>query len=350
MTNDPRLPRDPFTAADHAVYNSFQVLDHFIGRPLTVKLLGGLRYKAFKRAAAKLEAAGEGRLIDIEYRTDLGLKEFNEHYVRRDIPVVFKGAALKWGSVKRWDFDFFSTHYGSDAVPLFDGDNPEAGIEYTPLSEVINRIKAGDKKAYFRFYNVLWRHPELRADFDHEWLQQHSHRNRYFESFQAFIGGAGSVTHIHNAHIANLFVQVHGVKEWVLYPNYYVPFIDPPSTLNGIYRNAPIRHGSFPFSPFSPNYEGYPYWKYLNGYRVRLEPGDVLYNPPFVWHTVRNESHSIGIGYRWINAWHSLRCSPTYYLLDVMAYRPNYFKSLAMVRRDANDQFVHRLKMLEKHR
>ena len=40
--------------------------------------------------------------------------------------------------------------------------------------------------------------------------------------------------------------------------------------------NTPTRAGGRPFSPFDPDYEGYPYYKYLDGYRVVLEPEDTF--------------------------------------------------------------------------
>jgi len=352
MTHDPQLPPMPFSSFQRVGYDFFQALDHFISRPLTIRLFGGLRYRLFLNTVRSLENKGEGRIVPVQYRTDLGRKEFFDHYVKQGIPVVFKGAAKDWNCVKQWDLDYLKQLHGEDEVPLLtaDGNDPEGGIEFTTLGKVIDRIRAGDHRAYFRFYNMLTRHPEHLSDFDLKWLKDHSHRTRYLESFQAFIGGEGSRTELHNSHIANLFVQIHGVKEWVLYPHYQVPFLDPPSTLNGIYRNTPARAGGRQFSPFAPDYEGYPYYRYLDGYRVVLEPGDVLYNPPYMWHTVLNRTDSIGIGFRWANAWHSLRSSPVYYLLDLMAFRPNYFKSIAMVRRDANEQFVHRMGMMKRNR
>lgn len=344
LPNDPRLPLHCFSLSERLTYNFFQVLDHFVGRPAVVKTLGKARLAAFNRIAKSLEAKGEGRIIDVEYRTDLSTEEFKNYYVKRGIPVVMRGAAANWPCVEKWDLNYLAATHGSDEVPLINVSNPTAGVEYTTLATLIARLQQGDKHSYFRYYNLIGRHPEHLSDFDLGWLKRYSHRNKYFESFQAFIGGRETRTELHNAHISNLFVQVHGVKEWVLYPNYFVPFLDPPSTFNGIYRNTPVRAGGMPFSPFAPDFEGYPYYKYLDGYSVVIEPGDVFYNPPFMWHTVFNRTETIGIGYRWINAANAFLTSPTYYLLDLLAYRPNYFTSLRITQKDANEQFVRRLK------
>lgn len=348
MTKDPRLPAIPFSFFQRLTYNFFQVLDHFFGRALVIKLLGKLRLKAFLNIEKTLKKKGKGKIIDVEYRTDLTEEEFKNFYVKNGIPVVFKGAAKNWNCVKTWDLNYLKETHGDDLIPLISVVDPFKEIEYISLKELINRLQNGDKGAYFRYYNLITKHPEHLADFDLNWLKAHSHENKYFETFQAFIGGADTRTELHNAHISNLFVQVSGVKEWILYPNYFVPFLDPPSTMNGIYRNTPSRANGKPFSPFDPDFEGYPLYEYLDGYKVVLEPGDVFYNPPFMWHTVYNRSETIGIGYRWINFKNAFKSSPTYYLLDLLSFKPNYLKSIRMTKKDANEQFIHRKKMMEK--
>ena len=352
MNKDPRLPLTVFSWRQRSSYNFFQVLDHFLGRKLVIKLFGKLRLRSFNKIAKTLEQKGPGKIIDIEYKTNLDLEDFKENYLNKGIPVVFKGLAKEWNCVKEWDLNYLKEKHGSDEVPIIDVKDPLKEIEYTSLADLINRLQSGDKGSYFRYYNLISKHPEHLKDFDLNWFKKFSHSRKYFESFQAFIGGADTRTELHNAHISNLFVQVSGVKEWILYPNYYVPFIDPPSTLNGIYRNPPARNNGMPFSPFEPDFEAYPFYKYLDGYKVVLEPGDVLYNPPFMWHTVYNHTETIGIGYRWINFANAFKNSPVYFTLDLLSYQPNYLKALKMTKKDANEQFIHRknkyLKSLKK--
>lgn len=347
--NDPRLPLNCFSWRQRATYNFFQILDHFLGRPIVVKLLGGIRYRAFKSISKALIKKGKGQLISIEYRENLSEKEFKEYYLKRGIPVVLKGAARNWESVKKWDLNHIRELHGEDEVPIIHATDSTKDIEMSSLKELIGRLQAGDKTPYFRYYNLMTKHPEHLKEIDLDWIKGYVHEKRYFESFQAFLGGLDTRTELHNAHISNFFVQIHGVKEWILYPNYFVPFIDPPSTFNGIYRTTPIRSGGKPFNPFKPDYKGYPFFKYLDGYKVRLEPGDVLYNPPHMWHAVYNRTETIGLGYRWVNFRDAFTTSPVYYLLDLLAYRPNYFKALKMTRKDANEQFLHRMKMMKKH-
>ncbi|MBI1185455.1 cupin domain-containing protein [bacterium] len=346
--NDPRLPLNAFSWRQRSTYNFFQVLDHFLGRGTVIRFFGRIRYRAFKDIAKTLEKKGPGKIIDVEYREHLTESEFKNYYLKRGIPVVLKGAAKNWPCVGKWDLSYLKDVHGDDEVPVIHVVDHSKGIEKTSLRELINRLQGGDKTPYFRYYNLMARHPEHLDEIDLSFIKKYVHKSRYFESFQAFLGGPDTRTELHNAHISNFFVQIHGVKEWILYPNYFVPFIDPPSTLNGIYRTTPNRVDGKPFNPFNPDYEGYPYYQYVDGYRVVLEPGDIFYNPPFMWHTVRNRTETIGLGYRWVNFFNTIKTSPVYYLLDVLSYRPNYFKALKMTRKDANEQFLHRVKMMEK--
>ena len=348
MNTTPQFPKTPFNFWQRAGYNFFQILDHFISRPVTIKLFGKIRYRVFLSLVKSLKKTGESKVFEVERRTDLSLEEFKNHYVKKGIPVIFDGLAKDWKCVQEWSPEYFKEKYGKDEVPLIDSVEFDKGVEYISLAELIDEIDKGNNKLYFRFYNLLFRYPKHLKDFDLSWLRKHRHKKTYFESFQVFIGGKNSTTGIHNAHISNLFVQAYGEKEWYLYPNHLIPFIDPLPTLNGIYRNAAARSKGVAFNPFDPDYEGYPYFKYLDCYHLTLQPGDVFYNPPYMWHTVKNNTKSIGVGFRWVNFFHSFKASPVYYMLDLMAYRPNYFKSIRMVQKNANDQFIHRFAKMKK--
>ncbi len=350
MNKDPRLPINTFSFTQRATYNFFQVLDHFLSRPVTGKLLGKARYKAFEGVKKVMESKTDAKVIPVERRTDLSIEEFKNYYVKNGIPVVFEGAAKDWECCKTWTPEFFKAQYGNDEVPLIDAIYLDQGVKYVKLGEIIDEVLKGNS-SYLRFYNMLSRHPERYNDFDREWLRKLRHKDAYVEFTQIFIGGENSNTGMHNSHADNLFVQVHGEKEWILHPNHYVPIIDPPSTTGGTYRITPKR-GKYgqPFDPFTPDYESYPLFKNADSYHVILKPGDVFYNPPYMWHTVRNNTESIGLGFRWVSASSAFRSSPLYYLLDLCAYRPSYFKAFKWYKDDSNAEFLYAEKMMRKHK
>lgn len=279
---------------------------------------------------------GEGRLMPIERRKDLSIKEFKEHYVKKGIPVVMEGAAKDWPCVQKWSLEYFKELHGDDEIFLVDA-NPDKDYERITLADVIDNIRSGGKK-YFRFYPFLVRHPEHIKDFDYQWFKDRKTKSMFADAFQVFMGGEGTFSDLHNANPPNLFVQVYGEKKWILYSHYYTPIIDP-KPVNNIYREAPgKRKDGAPFNPFKGDYNApYELYKYIDGYEVHLKPGDILWNPPFYWHVVHNATDSIGVGYRWFDFAYSWKISPLYMTLDFFARRPPLWVSYKHFKKDINE-------------
>ncbi len=71
-------------------------------------------------------------------------------------------------------------------------------------------------------------------------------------------------------------------------------------------------------------------------WEAKLQPGDVLWNPPYVWHAVKNITDAIGVGYRWLTPSYSFKQAPLYATLDLFARNPNIFKSIKLFNEDFN--------------
>lgn len=325
-------------------FGVYQFCDHFFGR----KRLFKDRKKFYENLEKSMAKHGPGRIMPIERRKDLSLKEFKEHYVKKGIPVVLEGAANEWDCVKKWSLEYFKDLHGDDEIVLVDQAKPDYPYELTTLADVIDNIRGGGSK-YYRFYPLLARHPEHLKDFDYEWLRERRTKPIWFDAFQVFIGGKDSYTALHNANQSNLFVQVYGEKKWVLYSHYYSAVIDPAPVRN-VYRGAPGKKQEGPFNPFdeTPDFS-YPYhlYKYLDGYAVHLKPGDILWNPPFYWHAVKNATDSIGVGYRWLSPFYSFKVSPFYMFLDCFATKPPIWKAYSLYKKDINELHLAEVKSLE---
>lgn len=323
-------------------YGIFQFADHFLGR----KRMFSNRAPYYKELNETMPKHGEGRIMPIERRKDLSLEEFKNHYVKKGIPVVMEGAAKDWPCVQKWSLEYFKELHGKDEIVLVDQAIPGYPYELTTLADVIDNIRGGGSK-YYRFYPLLARHPEHLNDFDYKWLKERRNPLCWFDAFQVFIGGQGSYTALHNANQSNLFVQVYGEKKWVLYSHYYSPIVDPPPVHN-VYRSAPAKSEAGPFNPFEPDYN-YPYelYKNIDGYSVHLKPGDILWNPPFYWHAVKNATDSIGVGYRWLSPFYSFKISPLYMLLDCFATKPPIWKAYSLYKKDINELHLAEFKKLE---
>jgi hypothetical protein len=327
--------RQNLTLAQRAQYGVYQALDHFLGRDKGKALTLSSRKKYYRKLHSHLEKKGEGKMIPIERRKDLSLKEFKSHYVRKGIPVVLEGAAKDWPCVQKWSLEYFKELHGDDKIVMVDQQHMQNPYESTTLAEVIDGIRSGSGK-YYRFYPLLERHPEHILDFDYKWLRERRNPLTAFEAFQVFIGGDSTVTPLHNANQCNLFTQVVGEKKWVLYHYHHTAIVDPNPVAN-VYRSAPVKAESGPVDVFNNDFEPpYDLYKYIDGYSVHLRPGDVLWNPPFYWHAVKNVGDSIGVGYRWLPPLYCYKLSFLYSLLDTLATNPPIWKAYKLYKQDIN--------------
>ena len=316
-------------------YGIYQFLDHFLSRKIAYSFTGNLRRNLYKRIRKTLEESGEGRVLDIERRKDITIEELQNHYIKKGIPVVLEGGAKNWDCVKKWSLEYFKELHGDDEILVVNSKHIDAPYEKITLADLIENIREGGTK-YYRFYPLLSEHPEHLADFDYNWLKKARHKKPFFESFQVFIGGKTTESPLHNAMACNLFVQVYGQKRWSLMSPKHSAIVDP-DPIRNVYRGAPFRKNNYPFNPFKPDYEKpYELFKYVDRYDFVLNPGDILWNPPFWWHAVHNETDSIGVGYRWVPTAYSFKQNPLYAFLDHFAMKPPMWKSYKLSKKDTN--------------
>ncbi len=313
-------------------YGVFQFLDQFLGKGRVNMILGKRRKAAREKLMADLIKNGRGNAIQVERRKNLSLEEFKNHYRAKGIPVVMEGAANDWDCVKKWSPEYFKELHGNDVIALTNHKLKEL-YETTTLGEVIDNIRSGGGK-YYRFYPLLFRHPEHIKDFDYKWLLERRNPYTWFEAWQVFIGGMNSVTPIHMENQCNLFVQVYGEKKWIIYPKYYTMVLNPDPAKH-LYRSPAVK-GNELFNPFKPDFETYPEYQYINWLETDLKPGDILFNPNFSWHTVENTTDSISVGYRWVAYPYALKLAPLYAFLDLFVRNPSIFKSAKLYIEDTN--------------
>lgn len=316
-------------------YGYYQFMDHFFGRKRSFNWHKRSRTNFYKKLHQQLKDSGIGKVYPVDRRTDLTYKEFVKEYVRKGMPVILDGQAKDWDCVKNWSLDYFKNTYGDDKIVMVNQEYMERDYLELTLKEVIENIEKG-KPNYYRFYPLLERHPERIKDFDYKWLRKHRSLTTIFEAFQVFIGADQTLTPLHNANQSNLFVQAYGEKKWKMYPNYYASIIDADPARN-VYRQAPYKKDEGPFDPFNPNYDSpYTLYQYIDSFEANLKPGDVLWNPPYFWHAVRNEGNAIGVGYRWISPFYSWKMAPLYMFLDAFVTNPPFWKAYRLYKKDTN--------------
>lgn len=243
----PSISADNFTSEDLAFW------EKKINQPLVIK--------NFLRDAPILELTSQDKLIEdygerevmcIESGTLAGKKE--ESNIGQNLNI--KKVTLK---------DFltlpeFENHYINNFFGLFDND------------DFLNYCRGKELEELMQRPNVLT-----------QWFVA---RNK----------NTGST--LHCAVSLNLFLNVKGRKEWY--------FIDP--SYSSIMKPAMSKHGIFCVSELEESFDenfykrliqDYPFMKHVPIYKTVLEEGDMLFNPPWWWHRVKNlSSQTIGIATR----------------------------------------------------
>jgi hypothetical protein len=242
---------------------------------------------------------------------------FRRGQLRRLAPRVFRGAAKDWTAVRLWSLEDLAGRFGGDTVRLFGIDGLKRGTsdghESVTFAEFARRMRAGGGE-YLRFAPFALAHPELAEDLDLGWLAARGW-SRGRDPLQFFIGGEGGRTPLHCELPGNFSVQVLGRKRWTLHPPGTLLFLDPP---------AARRQYCFSEAADAPRPERYPLYALADRYETVLEPGDVLWNPPFWWHDVVNLSAvSIGVSCRVTSLAQALRTSPLLTAARCLARNPN---------------------------
>ena len=300
-------------------------LEHFLGWTPLQRPITRWRKRTLRGIHATLEAQPGQGVVPVPAPQDLVPEVFEQEYFKRGRCVVLRGAAKEWPAVKRWSLEFLAKEYGDDPVILSNhrafseegSDAEQEESEVTDLRDVIENL-ARDRPKYARFHPLLDRHPELQEDLDQGWLERMKRKNPFarYNFHTIFIGARGNRTPTHNAGNDNLFIQIAGRKTWHLWEADCSYAFDPEV------NRGPAKHSSV-----GPE-ETAAWYPKLRTYRVKLEPGDVLYVPAYAWHYVHNEEDAIGLGVRWTSPWNSLRRSPWLFFLEFFNTSPSIFSVL----------------------
>lgn len=318
--------------SDRLTYNVLWLADYLFGpRNDDGRRFERANQRVRERVAASLSRGPKGTIFPIDVVDSLSLADFRTRYQRKSMPVVIRGAAKDWVCCRTWSPEMFAERYGDDPVTLLSMSVEQMGHakfkplgDTIPLRELIKRLRNGEKDFYWRFSPLMHNHPELQQDFDGDWLKTFREGNSMVSLFQLFMGAGGTNTALHNAPASNLFVQVYGQKHWLIYPPEY----------NAVFH-PPLRRAPYFFSHVNPEYpdeQRFPGFSHLDGYEVTLNPGDVMYIPPYAWHYVTNPTDSIGVGYRWFAPRAALNACLTQTLLTACASNPPVLRNAVNAR------------------
>lgn len=189
-----------------------------------------------------------------------------------------------------------------------------------PLAEIIARIKQGEPLYINNLDTMFRRDPRLLADLAIPQIVTEWWEGPDFPldpvMVQMFMTagtddpedttGSG----LHCARHANFFIQVVGEKHWTL--------VDPRHTL---FVHPTLRYEQ-PACAATPPFD----LDALPRMQTTLHPGDVLYNPPWMWHQVWNSpGWTIGCATRELRFWATLRNNPMLTVLQEFTQMNRHF-------------------------
>ena len=204
------------------------------------------------------------------------------------------------------------------------------------IADLLQHVRSGGGW-YGALLDLLDQHADLRADLDMTFVRRFGHTNLRLPWHRnvlakMYVGGPNTSTSFHCAGVSNLYVQVYGRKKWVLVLPRFTPYMYP-ALSKGLNWQSRIDFRR-------PDYTRCPLYRYVNRYETVLEPGDVLWNPPFVWHGVLNLTDSIAVSLWWTNVTRAFANNAVLSALTLCG-RPNPIAMQLGISRDPSNKKSH---------
>lgn len=225
-------------------------------------------------------------------------EDFFSHWVRARKPVIFSGAVRHWKAVSAWNMDYLKEKVGDTTLPVEvspTGHFPRdvRNVALTPMSvrDYIDKAilgTPGEQRYYLSEAPVADLFPQLMDDLD---VPPYVDEQRP-PKLHLWFGAAGTETKLHYDFSHNLFVQLHGRKQFLLFG---------PNDSTRLYR-YPLKHWYAHFSQIDthkPDFGKFPRFEDATPIYCTLEPGDVLFLPVYWWHQPKCLDTSISISMWW---------------------------------------------------
>jgi len=222
---------------------------------------------------------------------------FADEYQRPGRPVVVSRELSAWGPPSRWTPDYLVTRLGDKAVQV--AISPSGLFHYDPAaSKLFKTSKMTIREAaaaigspeaghgvYVMQQSIDQTFPELSDDVSPPDLLGGKPASPHL-----WFGSAHNVTPLHYDPLDNFFLQLHGRKRFtVISPQYFDEVY--PFPIEARFSHISEVDAEKPDPARHPRFAGVPRSE------VVLEPGDLLFLPPFWWHHVRSLDVSISLNF-----------------------------------------------------
>ena len=246
-------------------------------------------------------------------------EEFRDRYYNPMRPLVIKGLSKQWQAYEKWGWDYFRSIVGEVKVGVYNNVKSDA---YTPINTAddymtfgnyIDMVRKGPAEWRIFLFNIFEHAPQLIQDF--EW-PEHLMKGFVKRYPMLFVGGKGSVTHMHFdidlSHIVH--TQFIGRKRVLLFPfqEQHKLYRKPWEVLSFVNFEK-----YFDQQANKLDLATYPALKLARGYEVILEHGDTLFMPAGYWHHMEYLDSGFAMSLRALQSSFSGKLKGMWYLMGM---------------------------------
>ncbi len=228
-------------------------------------------------------------------------------------PFIIEDVATHWNICNKWSNDYLIKHCGDSLVPVrfFTKDYFTNYENFACESSDFDRIQEMTYKEYIKNYvedrfnenkndseivvsylpqaNFEERFPEIVADITNPEYLNRKPSVLFWQGFSK--KSFSSATNLHFDGFHNIFSQIRGRKRILLFPpSDYLSFYPPLDNSLGIPEYSKVNPDFF-------SLELFPKFPWQEKIEVLLQPGEIIYIPPFWWHYVTAVDENISLSF-----------------------------------------------------
>ncbi|PUZ26026.1 transcriptional regulator [Chitinophaga parva] len=255
------------------------------------------------------------KIQQIERVADITPAEFREKYYLPRKPVIISGLSQNWEAKTKWTWDYFKSIVGEQTVGVYN--NTRAGAstpvngadDYIKFGDYLDMIQQGPVELRIFLFNIFQHAPQLVQDFT--WPDEYA-RGFLHKFPMLFVGGAGSVAHMHyDIDLSHIFhTQFIGRKRLLLLENNQSPLI---------YRMPMTVESAASFVNWQEqlNTKDFPALNYARAYTETLNHGETLFMPAGYWHHMEYIDSGFAMSLRALDQRLSGKLNGAYHLLGL---------------------------------
>ena len=249
-------------------------------------------------------------------------------------PVVVKGFLRDSDACNKWGLSYFQKQLGESVYPAIKNarqersETKENKVELIKVRDLLDGISRGEQKYLNNVTQIFADNPflieELQLGKLASLIDTELSNGDRFDLINMFLGGKGTGNSLHCAFAGNFFCNIVGRKKWLLIAPEYSTFLCPIPANPFIYADCYYNPEDEILGQKTSN---------LPRLEVILEPGDVLFNAPWWWHSVENlDVLTVGCAVRQLNFKADFHNN---FLFTMFSYQPllHLWKSLFNMKR-----------------